>query len=135
MSKFDAGIAVERLEYDFTAFGGTAGVIPEPSTGTVQTFFDTLQALASEIRGKMAGVEGKDLEEISEEEAADVVAQMDDNIAGEYQTKMNAAIAELCGGTPSLEEISGLPFRVLGAFTQWLTGELNPNRTPAASKR
>lgn len=130
MAKFDASKAVEALDYDFTAFGGGVGVIPEPTSGQVEGFFNTIKQLAKEVKAKQGS-----LEAVNEVDAADTLAEMDDNFMSEYEAEMSEAIAELCSGTPNADEVNRLPFRVRTAFIQWLVGELRPEGTRPATSR
>lgn len=158
MAKFDAGSAVEELEFDFSKFGGGAGSIDEPTTGRVNAFFTGLRTLLKEVRGLQKDTEDLDqIEELSEEEIAAQADKIDSASAGasEYQQRTMELIAELCGakwegdppqegeedqrvlvgGSPSLEALQTLPFRHLQVFNQWLIQEIQPKRTTPGSKR
>lgn len=133
---FDAGKAVEPLDYDFTAFGGGKGTTPEPSTDDVSLFFKSISAIANEVRGMMAEVKGlSEAEEVTEADAAEVLSQMPDDIVGNYQGQMIAAIAGLTHDQPTQENIEKLPYRVLGAYTAWLAGQLRPEQQRPATRR
>lgn len=153
MAKFDAGLAVEALEYDFSAYGGRKGTIPEPSTVKVNQFFDDMREFLKEARalaGNQDEDDGPELEELSEEEVAGALDDMDEKIASAagYQAKTVEAVAVLCGaerlsnpkweedndepeyvvegGAPSLDDLNTLPYRVLAAFNKWLIQEITP---------
>lgn len=126
MAKFDAATAVEDLEYDFTKYGGGAGVIPEPSTGAVNQFFAQMRILLNEAKGLMPNAEQN--EEMSPEEMAETLEGMDDTMAkaAEFQGRSAAAISALCSGEPSTEDLEKLPLRVSREFTKWLVRQINP---------
>ena len=50
MSKFDAATAVEEMEYDFSKYVGGVGVIPEPTTGQMNTYVVSMRRLMTEYR-------------------------------------------------------------------------------------
>lgn len=133
MAKFNAGTAVEAMEYDFTDYGGSSGQIPEPTSKHVDVFFDRIKSLAQEVKRLQTGKQ--DSSPISEVEAGDMLAAMDDLNLAEYEEALADAIADLCQGTPSGDEISKLPFRVRAAFMQWLIGELRPEAPRPATMR
>lgn len=163
MAKFDAGTAVERLEYDFTAYGGNKGEIHEPSTGDVNRFFTNMRKMMREVQALSASVKDLDelekIEELDDETLTRQVNAIDEATEGasEYQTRTIEHIAELCGGhreyvenpddpsgdkievivggSPSMEDLSKLPYRVLQAFTNWLMEEIKPKKTTPATKR
>lgn len=152
MAKFDAGLAVETLEYDFTKFGGGAGEIPEPSTKTVSAFFEEMRSNLREAQKARASVESLqvDLEEMDDKEVAGALEHMDETMAqaSGYQTKTIEAVAILCGaerlpnpewtedgdepeyvvsgGSPTKDDLDLLPYRVLAEFNKWLIGEIAP---------
>lgn len=161
MAKFDAGTAVEVLEYDFTAYGGTAGVIPEPTTAAVNRFFGQVRGIATRARAAQASLKSaQTLEEgggdVSNEEAMETLSSLGDeagSIMQQTQDEMVQALAYLTGGhyegpadasdddrlwvdgTPTKKELQDLPFRVLQKFSEWLMGEINPKKGAQATKR
>lgn len=155
MAKFDAGTAVENLEFDFTKFGGGSGEITEPSTAAVNNFFRGLRGLMGEVRGLQAEAENlSNLEEMSDEDMLKQVDKIDEATEGasKYQLRTMEMIAELCGaqwlpedadpedkvltgGSPSLEQLQTLPFRHLQAFNKWLIEQIQPKRETPGSKR
>lgn len=162
MAKFNAGAAVEKLQYDFTDFNGPEGDIMEPSTGRVNAYFDGMKALMKDVNTlrKSAGEE-PDFDSMTEEDMAEAVGKMDEATAqvGDYQRRSVQLLAHLCGGeweeqkvedadgnvlrtdqivvggSPDFETLNDLPFRVLSAFTQWLIQEIRPNQKAPAGKR
>lgn len=163
MAKFDAGKAVERLEYDFTEYGGGVGIVKEPSTGAVNAFFRNMKAMMKEVGTLQKTVQGLRVEELGDEEDVDAeqlaeqMSKMDEAEAGatKYQSKTIEYLAELCGaereeirddddnvirvdivgGSPSMEDLSRLPYRVLQAFSTWLIGEISPKKKGPGGKR
>lgn len=133
MAGFDAGKAVEPLDYDLTAFGGSKGRIPEPSTGAVSEFFQELRVMAVEVKNLMGG-KTPDGEDLSDSDAAEIMAQMSDTMVQDMQDRIYKAIDGLCGGTPPIEEIQALPYRVLGAFNAWLGAQLRPEAQRPATR-
>lgn len=156
MGKFDAATAVEALEYDFTAYGGSKGQIQEPSTGAVNAFFNNMKAMFKEVKGLQA-LANVDVEELDEGQMGDLVGKMEDvgDISSKFQEHSTGALAELCGatwvpdedaedpkeqghyegGSPTHEDLKKLPFRVNQAFTQWLMAEIRPKKTTPALPR
>ena len=128
MAKFDAAQAVEALEYDFTKYGGTAGVIPEPTDTLLNGFFqaqrDTLKVLgvtdASQLRNR--------------ETMMQVMANLPEDAMEKMGELSMESIATLCQGTPALEEIRKLPPRVRNAFMGWLMGHFSPEAKPDGSR-
>lgn len=124
MGKFNAATAVEALEYDFSAYGGGEGIIPEPTTGQVDDFFKVLKSLYSTINPDSADAEAIEaLKNMNEAEAAGIGDQLKD------------ALAALCSGQPSREHLDMLPFRVFSAFSGWLAGSLRPEAPTSGTKR
>lgn len=160
MTKFHAGTAVEKLEYDFTDYDGGAGFIPEPTTKKVNQYFNEVKAIAKDAKGLKAQAESlESLEEMSDDEAMEAIGNVDEiqAQADGFQTRMMEALVVLCGGewvdnpadsegksdgfkhveggSPSLPELEALPYRVLQAFNQWLMDEIRPKRTTPGMKR
>lgn len=151
MAKFVPQELLESIEFDFTAYGGREGAIPEPTTKAVNTFFRSMKTLTREVKGLMG--EAKRLEALSKDESIEevdvdeILSQMDvmEEGATSYNTKMMENIALLCGaswavkseedseqelvgGSPSFDDLEALPYRVFQAFSQWLIREIQPKR-------
>ena len=158
MSKFKAGDAVERLEYDFTDFGGNAGTIPEPSRGQVKAYFNGIKNLMKEVKDLRGMAENIDPDKMSDEEVADLMSKVDEaeERSDDYHERSVGLLAELCGadkvdlrseeseepitfkyvgGSPTFDELQALPFRVLQAFTQWFIQEIQPKKTTPGTTR
>lgn len=151
MAKFVPSQHVDRLEYDFTDYGGTEGVIPEPSTGKVNTFFTSMKAMMKEVGELQKLAQGLDIEEemdLTDEETIAKMTQVEEATEGasKFQLLTIENLAILCGaerdeetgvvtgGSPSVEEFQKLPYRVLQAFSQWLMGEIRPKATTRDSR-
>lgn len=133
MSKFDAMQAVEAMEYDFTAYGGGRGTIPEPSNGQIDRFFKSLSSIYDKFKGLLP--EGSTLDSTDPaaiEKAMETLEGLDSEVMNRY---MAEAIAEVTSGSPNADEIMALPYRVQQAFMGWLVGELRPEGGTPATKR
>lgn len=153
MGKFIPSQHVEGMTYDFTEYkGGIEGTIPEPSNGRVKGYFKGVKNLMGEVRELRELAQGKDMEDLSDEEMTEMLAKVDEATEGveRLQEQMTHWIAFLCGGewveskegepyveggSPSVEQLQLLPFRVSQAFTQWLNEEIQPKRRTPGSKR
>lgn len=136
MAKFNAAEAVEELEYDFEKYiSGCKGTIPEPTSKQMETFFNSMQDVAKEVKSLRSRVQkAKTEEDLSDEEMQQIVEEMDSLNFGDYTKKMNAAAGELCSNQPSAEEIDQLPHRVQQSFLQWLMGEFRPEGKATTTK-
>lgn len=160
MAKFVPSQYVEKLEYDFTDYGGSEGVIPEPSTGRVNQFFKHMKNMAKDVnqlRGAADEIGDDEIENMSDEAMIERLKKVEEvEVAGsEFQQRTIQNLAFLCGGefietldddnnvieirvdggSPSTVEFDKLPFRVLQAFSTWLMGEIRPKATTRATKR
>lgn len=103
MSAFSAAESVDDLAFTFVPFADVKGTIPEPTDGLLGAFFDVV----NEYRTKTP----EELEALGSE-SLDISRQ---------------AVADLSGGTLTLEDLKKVPPRVFGVFFQWLLKELtNP---------
>lgn len=147
MAKFVPSDHVERLEYDFTEYGGGEGVIKEPSTGKVNGFFADMKAMMKQVKELQAVAKDLDIEDMSDEQMIEKMSQVEEAEAkgSEFQQQTIENIAVLCGaerqedgsivgGAPSVEDLQKLPYRVLQAFSQWLMGEIRPKATTPGSR-
>lgn len=153
MAKFIPAEFVEALEYDFTQYGGSAGTIEEPSTGTVNKFFKNMKNMVKEVKSLQKTVQSLgQIEEMDDDALVEQMSKIDEAEAGasDFQQKTTEYLAELCGaerqhnpdweerglpkytivgGSPSVEDLGKLPYRVLQAFSQWLIKEIQPKKT------
>lgn len=140
MGSFDAATAVEQLDYDFTAYDADKGVIPEPSTGQMEAYFNEVREIAQRARklqesAKKMQEREKSGDAMSDEEAQEVLAAMDEFSLAKFQSEMSAAIARLCSDSPSEDQLAKLPHRVLQAFMKWISGEFRPEAGVATTKQ
>lgn len=162
MAKFVPSEHVERIEYDFTEYGGGAGVIPEPTTKKVNDFFHNMKVMVREVQVAQKALKDKagqledidDIEELDDERLAGAMDAMDEveGATGEYQRRTMENIAVLCGGewvepeeeggvwtvsggSPDLPALQTLPFRALQAFSTWLVKEIQPKKTAPGTRR
>jgi hypothetical protein len=127
MPGFNSGVAVEAMTYDFTAHGGSSGTIPEPSQGQVETFFERIESVGKLIRGLEK--DAKKIDDDDDEAIDEFLDNLPRDKIKEVQDEMSVWISELCSGNPSTEAVRALPYRVFGAFTAWLSGEVGPKDT------
>lgn len=124
MGTFNAATAVEALGFDFSAFGGAVGVIPEFTTEQVNTFLKEIRKVASTINPEATDTEAIEaLKEITEEQAE----MMGDTL--------KQALVDLCSGVVTLEDLNRLPYRVFAAFSGWLAGSLRPEVSTSGTSR
>lgn len=94
---FDGASAIEPLSYTgLTAFGIPDGTIPEPTNEALVAFMGAVQALAEQPEGTTP-----------------------EALLGQA----HEAAASLCSGTPSADQLAGLPPRLFREFVKWLAGE------------
>lgn len=130
MAGFDAGTAVDPMDYDFTTVPGGIGkgTVPEPSTREMKEFQQTFAQIMRD---------GNKLE--IDDEAA---AKMSDADFKKFQKETDAigerldtAISKLCRDMPSREEVASLPFRVKTAFSKWLMEQFSPEGAASGTSR
>lgn len=135
MAKFDAAKAVDPVEWDFTAYGGGSGVTPEPSRGQIIQFEKEMKRLSKSIRAiqrKADALEKKAKDEnLPPEELDKMIDALEDEVSIDqmdaYEDAVTEAIAELCGGSPSVEDMNGLPFRIKEEFAKFVIQEFRPS--------
>lgn len=124
---FNAGTAVDPMEYDFTAYGGTIGVVPEPSQKAFRAYTRKLTSLMAQF--KEVG-DAADKEDITAKEL-EVVNDKAEKLSDEF----DAIVSELCQNKPAAEEVALLPYRVKVAFSKWLQEEFRPEAETSATKK
>jgi hypothetical protein len=133
MPMFDAGNAVEALDWDFSTLKNPAtgkpyvnarGSIPEPSDVMIGEFLDGLKKLYQEARELVEAGENADatpgemLEALNSLTGAMFVDQMA-SIAGLFDG--------LCSGKPGREQLLALPLRARSKFYGYVQNEVvNP---------
>lgn len=117
---FDAGKAVEPMDYDFTTVPGGKGkgTVPEPSNEAMEKF----QKAFGKIQREAMAL-GKDIkdEDFTDEVEADLEVK-----AKDIGHRLDAAVAKLCKNNPTIEEMDSLPFRHKQAFAKWLLEQFSP---------
>lgn len=132
MPKFDESYIGGELEYSFEKWLGTGkdhrGVVPEPSRPAVNALMKRIQN-----NFKEAGlVDEKDDNSTTPSEIADRMNKIDDDEMFEkLATSITEAVAEVCGGTPSLKTLMALPYRPFMGFFGYLVGNLMSPETSA----
>jgi hypothetical protein len=140
---FDAGTAVEPLDWDFTKFDLGRGTIPEPSEREMTVFTKRFQKLMTAIinEGRKRLKEREEVkDDVPELTLMEALAALEDpDLDAEtieaVSSKMCGIVAELSKGQPSLETLEKLPSRVRGAFFGWLLKELYSPEAVAAGTR
>lgn len=116
-STFDAG-QFGSLRYDFTAFGGVTGIIPDPSDVLLEEFNTQYMELLEKY-----GV-GENVDKDDPDAVADAIQRNKEVSFVEQQKEMVKLIALLCDDKPSADEINKMPFRVRSRFIAWVQREL-----------
>lgn len=135
MPKFDAGTQVEELEWDFTKYNGEHGVIPEPTTAQIKTYFNDVREVAKQVQGLRLQAEKAETGDLSDEETAEILASMEQLDMEKFQGEMKDALAKLCSGFPGRAQLDLLPHRILQAFMQWVTEQFRPEAQTATTRR
>lgn len=123
MPKFDPSTIGGAIEYDFSKWNGPKGEVPEPSRNAVVKFTTQVtEAL------KAANVVNSDVETMSPGEIKDTVDKIDDEeVFKRLTVTLLDAMAEVCDGFPSRDELDNLPYRPFLGFFGYLMGTLtNP---------
>lgn len=124
MAKFNAQTSVEPIEYDLTPWG-PVGVLPEPSQGQVEKFFDHIRELRT-FAGKMLSEGEKLAKEEKTEELQKYAEELPIDKIREYQHQMATWLSEVASGALEEGMLRELPFRIFGAFFKYITKELSP---------
>lgn len=105
---FDAG-DVEALSYDFRDYG-PKGVTPEPTTDQIRHFRKRVLATFNSLK-----TDGDDTE-LGGDNLAVRFLSLPPEQRDEVNDDLVDAVAELCAGHPTLEEIRALPARIRSGF-------------------
>jgi len=125
---FDAGKFVDVLDYDFTAFGGSKGVVPEPSDKVLLRFQDSMRKGLVEF-GITDAIDITDNAVVMR-----IIAKLPAEQMSQFLEMQVDALAEFCQGTPTLTELQTMPVRVRNAFAGWLMGKFeNPESLATAT--
>jgi hypothetical protein len=124
MPKFDADSIDGDLEYDFSKWGGPSGTVPEPPQHAVRGLMKRISRVF-----KDSGLRKEDEEDnITPGEVAETMDRVeDDEMFEKLNIELLDALAMVCGGSPSKEELEKLPYRPFMGFFGYLIGNLtNP---------
>jgi hypothetical protein len=122
---FDAAIVVQPLDWDFSAFGGGKGVVPEPSDKAIDTLFKDLAKVTQEMLSK-AGVTEL-AQDASAEQVMQSLSDLPDGLGIEKMVSgFTKAFAKMCQNQPSAIQLNKLPMRVRMRFYIWLIQEIRP---------
>lgn len=126
---FKPSDAVEALDYDFWPEVEAKGTIPEPLQADLEALFadlreigakGSLDALAAVQQGQNPGA---------------ALAEVPEDMLGDITGALVAAVAKLCKGTPTEDEINALPVRYRQVFIDWLLSQItNPQMQQPASR-
>lgn len=119
MAGFVSSQQIEPLAYDFEEHG-PSGVTPEPTQGTLTRFLGRLKEVTGDV-----GIESPD-------ELAAALDTFDEAKLEEVNGQMVDAVADLCQGHPTRDEIVALPVRIQQAWTGWLLGQLTDPTRPSS---
>ena len=116
MAGFQAGQSpAKELPYDFTAVGGSSGIIPEPTQGQVEDFRN--EALA------MAGLDSGDMEAAARE------------LASRGGVSESHLLSNLCSGTPPVDELRMLSSTDFQGFFGYVVGAFVEQDPPVRDTR
>jgi hypothetical protein len=126
-------VSEDDLDFDFSKYvEGVKGRIPEPSAEALDKFYRRGFEIA-----KDAGINIDEVAEPGERGRAALVKALANAPEGATEKMRHAEIeatAELCQGTPSVEQIEALPYRIQQAFTAWLMAKFaDPTRRNGAT--
>lgn len=125
---FDAGKYVDVLDYDFTAFGGSKGVVPEPSDKVLLRFQDSMR------KGLVDFGVSDDVDVTDNTAVMAIIAKLPADQLERFMEMQVDALAAFCQGTPTLTELQTMPVRVRNAFAGWLMGKFaNPEYLATAT--
>jgi hypothetical protein len=120
MPGFVAEGVVERLDYDFRPYVNASGTIPEPTDKRIELFLKGIKQLYTDAKAATPAIEA----DASPAGLINALDMLDPEATVKVMTGMSEVYAELCGGTPTVDEINQLPMRVRTVFFAWLQGEV-----------
>lgn len=120
----DMGEELEELSYDFTKYvPDCSGTIPEPSTLQIERF---QRAVRSALAPALSAIEdAKDpvKRQAAIQHALSAPSDDDEKAAKKAHKDMLTSCAALCSNSPTVEQITGLPYRGQQIFVGWLVGK------------
>lgn len=127
---FKPSDAVEALDYDFRPDVESFGTIPEPTQDALEELFADLRRI-----GTQGSLDSLAALQPGVDNPGQALAEIPEDVLGNVTGALVAAVAKLCQGTPSEDEINALPIRYRQAFIDWLLGETtNPTKRTTASR-
>lgn len=140
MADFDAGSIIEGISYDFTAYGGGKGAIPEPTSAQLHRFQRHMVESGRREQERVMAINRWQLQVQAANREGEPAPPMPAMPSDEEQRVVEdldaEALADVCSDHPSKEEILKLPSRVLRAFYGYVTGHfLDPNVSTVAMRR
>lgn len=127
MAGFDAGAALEPLNWTLKPYVDAEGVLPEPSQDVLDRFRRTMRGITGQALDDEGEIDREKLDQMVKD------AGSDEAFDAKLAQQMIDCYADVCQGSPSREQIVGLPATVRAAFYQWVNASLlDPfSRTPA----
>lgn len=125
MAGFDLSKQVKALDWNFG--NGVRGTVPEPSPKAVNRF---RMRMSENVRAI-----GRDFDMSNPDELVQVLASLTEDDLNAIHDETLDAVAELCDGAPSRDQLAELSYRGFQAFTGWITGELTPEAARPAGSR
>lgn len=155
MAAFDAGTALDPMDWDFSKYDAGTGTVPEPSDVEIERFLKKYRVMATSVMQNAAAqldqqmrddikkrakvVEDQENAQVlSLDDALEVMKQVDITAADVSPAIVNAMadlVVTITKGSPSKEQLLKLPNRVRGAFYGWLIGQLTDPEFSAAATR
>jgi hypothetical protein len=126
MPEFNGKSLGGDLRYDFSDFGhpDIKGVVPEPSRFAVKKFLRDVQAAFKSL--KLAADDAP--EQASPDDIVNTMNKIDDEELFDKLTEsITDALAELCGGSPTRDQLERLGYRpFMGFFGYLMENLMNP---------
>lgn len=125
MAGFDVAGIDELLDYKLGSYGED-GRVPQPSTGEVRKFRDSVL----DVQCRIVGLTPEQaIAAPAEGEQSEFEKRMDAITATERDELADGVlehVVDVCKGHPSRDELVGMPAMVRNAFVNWLLGVLSP---------
>lgn len=125
MPKFDGASIGGDLEYDFSRWSGPTGVVPEPPRAAVNTLMKSISVAFKDL-----GLRDEDEtdDSLTPNDVEKTMNQIEDEeLFEKMNEKLLDALAKVCAGSPSRENLEALPYRPFMGFFGYLIGNLtNP---------
>lgn len=132
MPKFDASTIGGDLEYDFSKWNGPTGVVPEPPRSAVTTL---MKQISRAFKDSGLRDEDADDDTLTPDEVEKTMNKVEDEEVFEKLTaELLDALAKVCAGSPTREQLEALPYRPFMGFFGYLVGNLtNPEGSKPGS--